>query len=352
MRLTVAQLAEQIGARLLCDANGGSGYVAAVGPVEGTGENEVTFVANKKHIAAIRISRAGAVIVSEHIEGLRQPQLIVENVEKALIEALVIFAPQLQRHSAGIDPTAKVSEGVKIGRDVYIGAGVVIDESVEIGSGSAISAGCKIGQNCRLGAHCRLDENVVIYHNCTLGNNVIVQANSTIGSTGFGYYCIDGVHKLVPHNGTVVIEEFVEIGANCCIDRAKFGQTRIGAGTKIDNLVHIAHNVTIGKCCLIAAQVGLAGSCKIGDGVVFGGQSGVVDNLHIPDGTMVGARSGVCLRNPGKSKKLFGTPAIDIKEEFRLVGLRRRLPEVFKQLKQLNSRLKKLETAKDDKKPG
>lgn len=351
-RLTVAQLAQRLQARLSGEVDGGNGIIAAVGPVEAAGENEVTFVANKKHVTALRNSRAGAVIVSEPVEGLGKPQLIVENVEKALIEALGIFAPQLKPRAAGIDPTARVSEGVKTGRDVYIGAGAVVEEGAEIGAGSIISAGCRIGQNSRLGDNCRLDNNVVIYHNCTLGNNVIIQANSTIGSTGFGYYFIDGAHKLVPHNGTVVIEDFVEIGANCCIDRAKFGQTRVGAGTKIDNLVQIAHNVIIGKCCLIAAQVGLAGSCRLGDGVVMGGQAGVADNITIGDGTMVGGQAGVCLRDPGKGEKLFGTPAIDIKEEFRLVGLRRRLPEVFKRLKQLSSRIEKLEAAKDDKKSG
>jgi UDP-3-O-[3-hydroxymyristoyl] glucosamine N-acyltransferase len=184
---------------------------------------------------------------------------------------------------------------------------------------------------------------------CRLGNNVVIQANSTIGSTGFGYSFIGGAHRLIPHNGGVVIEDFVEIGANCCVDRAKFGNTIIGAGTKIDNLVQIAHNVVIGKCCLIAGQVGISGSCKIGDGVVLAGQVGLVDNIEIGDGVMVGARSAI-INNVAAGKKMFGYPATEKTEALRVVGLTRHLPKMAELLKQLRKRIERLEAAKDDKK--
>jgi UDP-3-O-[3-hydroxymyristoyl] glucosamine N-acyltransferase len=193
-----------------------------------------------------------------------------------------------------------------------------------------------------------LDSNIVIYHNCRLGNNVIIQANTTIGSIGFGYSFIDGKHKLIPHNGAVVIEDFVEIGANCCVDRAKFGNTIIGAGTKIDNLVQIAHNVVIGKCCIIAGQAGISGSCKLGDGVVMGGQSGVADNIEIGDGTMVGGKSGV-ISNVAAGQQLLGMPAIDRKESLRVTAFARRLPKLVEQIKQLINRVERLEAAKDNK---
>jgi len=304
MKLTVAQLAERIGAELVGE---GSAAISAVGTIEGCDENTVTFITDSRRIPALEKSRAGAVIVGRGIEGLAKPQLIVENVDAALIEALNIFVPKLKAVPEGIDRTAKVGQDVS-----------------------------------------RLDSNVVVYHNCIIGNNVIIQANSTIGSTGFGYSFIDGSHKLIPHNGCVVIEDFVEIGADCCIDRAKFGETKIGAGTKIDNLVQIAHNVVIGKCCLIAGQVGISGSCKLGDGVVLAGQVGLVDNIEIGDGTIVGAQSGVT-HNVAAGQKLFGSPAIDMKEERRLIGLRRRLPKLAEQLKQLSKRIEGLEAAKDDK---
>ena len=345
MRMTVAQLAERIGAELAGD---GSVDISAVGTVEMAGENEVTFITDNKHVAALEKSCAGAVIIGKRIEGLGKPQLIVKDVDRALIEALSVFAPRLRANAEGIDPTAEVGEDVRIGKGVSIGPGVIIDDAAQIGAKSVISSGCKIGQNSKLGKNCRFDCNVVVYHNCTIGNNVVIQANSTIGSTGFGYSFIDGSHKLIPHNGGVVIEDFVEIGANSCIDRAKFGNTIIGAGTKIDNLVQIAHNVVIGKCCLIAGQVGIAGSSKLGDGVILAGQVGVVDNIEIGDGAIAGAKSGV-LGNVAGGRQVFGTPAIDKSEKLRIIGLTRRLPKLAEQLRQLSKRVERLESTKDDK---
>jgi len=339
----------------------GSARISAVGPVEAAEAGDVTFVRDSdshgwhsgrpidaRRVSELRKSRAGAVIVGRRIEDLAAPQLVVENVDGALIEALKAFAPKLKSASAGIDATAKVGKDVKFGEGVAVGPGVVIDDGAEIGASSVIAGGCKIGENSRIGAHCRLDSNVVVYHNCTIGNNVVIQANSTIGSIGFGYSFIDGSHTLIPHNGGVVVEDFVEIGANCCVDRAKFGNTVIGAGTKVDNLVQIGHNVVIGKCCLVAGQVGISGSCKIGDGVVLGGQAGLADNIEIGDGAMVGAQSGVT-HNIGASQQVAGSPAIDARETFRIISLMKRLPKLAEQLKQLSKRLEELESAKDDK---
>jgi UDP-3-O-[3-hydroxymyristoyl] glucosamine N-acyltransferase len=349
MKLTVQQLAKRLGAELTGDANKIGRQITAVSPVKAAGENEVTFVTDDKHQAALSQSHAGAVIVSTRIDGLEKPQLIVKNVNAALIETLGIFAPVLKAATEGIDPTAKVADNVKIAKGVSIGANAVIDEGVEIGQNSIIGSGCKIGENSKLGEHSRIDSNVVIYHNCCIGNNVIVQSNSTIGSTGFGYSFIDGAHRLIPHNGGVIIEDFVEIGANCCVDRAKFGNTIIGAGTKIDNLVQIAHNVVIGKCCLIVALAGIAGSCKLGDGVVLGGQAGMADNIEIGAGTMISGQAGV-MSNVPAGQKLAWTPAIKKEDAMRTVGLVLRLPKMVKQLKQLSKRIEKLEAAKDDKK--
>ena len=359
MRLTVAQLAERIGAEL---SGNGSGQISAVSVVETAGENDVTFVKDPErygvrsgtlsdagHRAGLGKSRAGAVVVAGRIKGLSRPQLIVRNVDAALIKALDIFAPELKAPAEGIDPTAKLGQDVKIAEGVSIGAAVVVDDGARIGPNSVIASGCRIGENSKVGENCRLDSNVVVYHNCTIGNNVVIQANSTIGSVGFGYCFIDGAHKLIPHNGGVVIEDFVEIGANCCIDRAKFGNTIIGAGTKIDNLVQIAHNVVIGKACLIAGQVGISGSCRLGDGVVLAGQAGLIDHIEIGDGAMVGAQSGV-INDVGAGEKVFGMPAIDRREALRVVGLTKRLPRMAERLRRLSKRVEELEAAKDDKK--
>jgi UDP-3-O-[3-hydroxymyristoyl] glucosamine N-acyltransferase len=271
----------------------------------------------------------------------------VKNVNAALIEALKIFAPKLEPAAPGIDSTAKVAAGVKIGTNVSIGAFAVIETGAEIGDDTIISAGCKIGQNAKIGRSTRLDCNVIIYHNCIIGNSVIIQANSVIGAVGFGYYFIDGAHRLIPHNGIVVIEDYVEIGANSCVDRAKFGETRIGAGTKIDNLVQIGHNVIVGKCCLMAGQVGISGSVKIGDGVVLGGQVGVTDNIEIGDRVMAGARS-LILKSVGPGMNVLGFPAHESKDAIRVWICLERLPKFMEQVKALTARVEKLETAKDD----
>ena len=345
MELTVGQLAERICAELVGD---GSMVISSVGPVESCGQSDVTFVTSDKHLSKLEDSRAGAIIVGRAVEGLSRPQLVVENVNAALIEALKIFAPVLAAAVEGVDSTAKIGQDVKIGSGVSIGAFVVIETRVSIGDGSVISSGCRIGENSKLGENCRIDSNVVILHNCCLGNNVIIQANSTIGSTGFGYSFIEGAHRLIPHNGGVVIEDFVEIGANCCVDRGKFDNTVIGAGTKLDNLVQIAHNAVIGKCCLMAGHVGISGSCRIGDGVVVAGHSGTVDNITVGERTIIGALSAVT-HDVGADQQLFGTPATDLRGALKIISLSRRLPKLFEQVRQLTSKVKKLEASKDDK---
>lgn len=358
MKLSISQLADRLGADLVGD---GVGQISAVAALEIAGQTDVSFFKDSggyggrsagadgaKHQDALTGSKAGAVIVGRRVESYSGAQLIVPNVDAALIEALRIFAPPLKGIRPGIDPSARVAEGAKIADGAAIGANVVIDEGAEIGKDTVIAGGCCIGENSKIGESCRIDSNVVVYHNCVIGSGVIIQANTTIGSTGFGYSFVDGGHKLIPHNGGVIIEDFVEVGANCCIDRAKFGNTTIGAGTKIDNLVQIAHNVVIGKCCLIAALVGVSGSCRLGDGVVLGGQVGLVDNIEIGDGTMVGAKSGVIGSIPA-GQQVVGTPALERGEALRIATLTRRLPKLAERLKQLSKRIESLEASDDHK---
>jgi UDP-3-O-[3-hydroxymyristoyl] glucosamine N-acyltransferase len=347
MELTVKELAKRLKAELLGE---GAGVIRSVGPVASADKATLTFLANDKYLADLHSCCAGACLVPKAVKDLSIPQLIVKNVNAALIEALGIFAPEISPPVPGIHPTAILGRQVKIGANVSIGPYVVIEDNTEIGDNTVVAAGCKIGLNALVGQRCRLDPNVFVYHHCRLGNNVIIQANSTIGSTGFGYYFIDGAHRLVPHNGIVVIEDFVEIGANSCVDRAKFGETRIGAGTKIDNLVQIAHNVIIGKCCLIVSQVGIAGSTKIGDGVVFAGQSGATDNIEVGDGAIVGAR-GCVLKSIGPGMQVFGSPAIELKEALRVWACTQRLPKLMEQFRQLSAKVDKLEASKDNNKP-
>ena len=348
MSVTIAELAKRLGAKVVGPDTGLGKQVSAIQPVETAGPGDVTFVTAAKHEAAAGKSAAAAVIVAQAVEGLQVPQLIVKDISAALIEALHLFAPRLKPAVRGIDPSARVGANVHLAEGVSIGPLVVLADGVRIGAETVLGSGCRIGENTTIGAHCRLDSNVVVYHNCALGNHVIIQANSTIGATGFGYAFIGGAHQLIPHNGGVVIEDFVEIGANSCVDRAKFGNTIIGAGTKIDNLVQIAHNVSIGKCCLIAAQVGVAGSCQLGDGVVLAGQVGLADNIVIGAGTMVGAQAGV-MSSTGPGEKLAWSPALNVREAARVVAYVLRLPKLAQELKRLTAKVEKLEAANDDK---
>jgi UDP-3-O-[3-hydroxymyristoyl] glucosamine N-acyltransferase len=348
MSVTIAELAKRLGAKVVGPDAGLRTQVTAIQPVEMAGAGEVTFVTDAKHEAAAAQSAAAAILVAQALDGLQIPQLVVRDVGAALIEALHLFAPRLQPVVPGVDASARVGANVQLAERVSIGPLVVLAEGVRIGPDTVIGSGCKIGENTTLGAHCRLDSNVVVYHNCSVGSHVIIQANSTIGATGFGYVFIDGAHRLIPHNGGVVIEDFVEIGANSCVDRAKFGNTIIGAGTKIDNLVQIAHNVRIGKCCLIAAQAGVAGSCRLGDGVVLAGQVGLADNIEVGAGTMVGAQAGV-MSSTGPGEKLAWSPALNVKEAARVVAHLLRLPKLAQEVKRLTAKVEKLEAANDDK---
>ncbi len=346
MELTIEQLAKELDATLVA-SGGKTSLITAVGPIEKAELHEVTFVNHDKYIAAVRASRAGAVIVKQVIPELSIPQLVVKHVDAAIIKALELFAPEVQTVSPGVDPSARIGKQVQLAGDVCIGPYVVIEDGVTVGAHTAIHAGCSIGYGCRIGTHCRLDSHVVVYHHCTIGDHVIIQANSTIGAVGFGYATIDGVHRCFPHNGGVIIEDFVEIGANCCIDRAKFKNTIVGAGTKMDNFVQIGHNVVIGKGCLISAQVGISGSCQLGDGVVLGGQVGIADNIILGDGTMVGAQSGV-MSNTEPGQRLLWSPAMDFKQAFRVIAEIQRLPQITRQLKKVTKRLEQLEATNND----
>jgi UDP-3-O-[3-hydroxymyristoyl] glucosamine N-acyltransferase len=343
---TTAQIAEKINARLEGD---GSIEINSVVPVEAARENDITFVTDDRRLAALAKSKASAAIVNKPVGDFRGVRLIVKDVNAALIETLKLFSPKLTTPAAGVHPTAVIGRNVDIAGSASVGPNVTIGDNVRIEDNCVLAAGVRVGENSVIGCDSRLDSNVVVYHNCRIGRSVIIQANTTVGSTGFGYAQVEGRPVLIPHIGGVIIEDFVEIGANCCIDRAKFSNTIIGTGTKIDNLVQIAHNVFIGKCCLIVGQVGIAGSSRIGDGVVLAGQVGVVDNVTIGDGAVVGAQAGV-VRDIPAGKKVVGSPAIDYAEKLRQFALVQRLGKMAEQLKELNKRVKALEVAADDKK--
>ncbi|MBE0535172.1 MAG: UDP-3-O-(3-hydroxymyristoyl)glucosamine N-acyltransferase [Phycisphaerae bacterium] len=334
METPLRALADLLGAKIIGDGDRIIRGVAAVGAAS---PDEITFVTDAKYLARLGASNAAAAIVTTPTHGLAMPQLVVDNADRALLEVLSFFAEKAEVCAEGVDATARIGRNVTLGQAVGIGPHVVIADDVAIGDGTFVAAGCTIGRGTQVGADCRLHSGVVLYDHCQIGDHVTIQANTVIGSTGFGYVFVDGNHRLIPHIGNVVIEDFVEIGANCCVDRAKFGTTRIGAGTKIDNLVQIAHNVTIGRCCLIAGMTGIAGSCSLGDGVVLAGQVGIRDHITLGDGAMVGGKSFV-MQDVKAGEKVFGFPAMEKNQSLRIMHTMRRLPE-------LSTRVQKLETS-------
>ncbi len=341
-QISLLELAETLGGRVVHPREV---LLSGVATIHEAGPGEICFLTDLKHRPALASTRAAAVLTSQEIEDCPLPQICVGNIQKALIAAQKVFAPQPDTFegihpSAIVEPDARVAPSAAIGPGAYIGREVVIGENTQIGPN------CSIGRRTTIGANCRLDSNVVVYHDCKIGNFCIIQANSTIGAIGFGYTYLDGQHQLIPHNGGVILEDGVEIGANTCVDRAKFGNTLIGAGTKIDNLVQIAHNVQIGRLSLIAGLVGIGGSVKIGKGVVLGGQVGVVDNVTVADGVMAGARA-LIVSDTQPGQKLWGAPVQDSQAELRCVSLYRKLPELAKQVKQLEKRLSQLENTKN-----
>lgn len=319
--------------------------ITGVNTIRDAAESEICFLTSHKYIKEVSQSRAAAILVAEPLAECSMTQLVVDNVDTGLIALLKLFAHALKSFG-GIHPSAVVESTANVDSTAAVGPGTYIGHGVKIGRQSVIGANCSIGENSSIGAGCRLDSNVAVYHGCQIGNACVIQSNSTIGATGFGYSFIDGQHQLIPHNGGVILEDGVEIGANSCVDRAKFGNTIIGAGTKIDNLVQVAHNVKIGKLCLLAGQTGIAGSVVIGNGVVFAGAAGSVDNISIGDGAIIAVKSAATSDVlPGET--IYGNPPQSMKRELKCIAVYQRLPEISKELKQISKKVEKLEAAKD-----
>ena len=236
----------------------------------------------------------------------------------------------------GIHKTAIVSETANIAADVSIGPYSIIEADASIGSHTIIGANAIIGYGAKIGEDCNLHNNVHIYHNCTIGDNNTIFSGSIIGSDGFGYVEEGGIHNKIPQTGTVVTGSNVDIGANCAIDRGTIGDTVIGAGSKLDNLVHIAHNVRIGHGCLIAGQVGIAGSTEIGDFCIFAGQSGVVSHVKIGNKAIFAVRSGITKSLPG-DKIYAGMPAREIKEQHKKEAVLTEIVSIKKRLQKLEN---------------
>lgn len=287
-------------------------------------EHDISFFHNTKYIESLQTTQARVVLIPKQINGAPLPKnktlIRVANAQWAFAQVLGLIEQQKHHHPKGIHPKAHV------------------EETAVIGTGTIIYPGCYVGHNVRVGEKCLLYPNVVLREDTQVGNRVIIQAGAILGADGYGFATQGGRHHKIPQIGRVVIEDDVEIGANVTIDRATTGETRVGAGTKIDNLVHIAHNVRIGRDCLIVAQVGISGSTKVGNRVTLAGQVGVTGHLTIGDGAVIAAQSGV-MSDVEPGAVLFGSPGRPIKQAMKLQAIYGKLEELYDTVKQLRKKL-------------
>ncbi|MFB0517324.1 MAG: UDP-3-O-(3-hydroxymyristoyl)glucosamine N-acyltransferase [Candidatus Neomarinimicrobiota bacterium] len=301
----------------------------------------ITFLADPKYRHYLALSPASAVILEVGAETYGKPAIRVANSTKGFAETLAYLYPEASI-PPGIHRLAHVGRDVQLGPDVSIGPCAVIEDEVTIGDGSMVGAGVYVGRGSTLGRFVRLYPNVVIYAGMCLGDEVIIHSGTIIGADGYGYITEEGVHHKIPQVGRVVIGNQVEIGANTTIDRGTIGDTVIGDGTKIDNLVMIAHNVKIGRGCLFAGEVGIAGSTVIGDYVTLAGQVGVADHLTVGDRVVVASKAGVRQSIPA-GQFYAGDPALEYQKWLRQHGAIKQLPELVKRLRHLEKRLVRLE---------
>jgi UDP-3-O-[3-hydroxymyristoyl] glucosamine N-acyltransferase len=341
--LKLADIARQIECRL---EGAGDVDIRRIIGLEQAGPGDLTFFANAKYGAQLKATRASAVIVAEATEAAALPEgaavLRTSHPYVAFARAAQLFAPRPST-PAGIHPLASVATSATIASDASIGAFVSIGDRASVGAGSIVYPHVTIGEDARIGDGCVIHARVSIRERVILGNRVVIQDGAVLGSDGFGFAKgPDGAHHKIPQVGGLVVEDEVEIGANTTIDRPAVGETRIGAGTKIDNLVQVAHGVTIGQRVLLAAQVGIAGSTKIEDSVTLAGQVGVAGHLTVGKGVVATAQTGIP-NSVEAGSFISGYPAIANRDWLKSSAIFRKLPEVKKAVAALQRRLEELE---------
>ena len=347
--MPVTKTLSEIAALLNCSLPDAAGArtITGVASLEQATETELTYLSSDQFLKQFNTTRAAAAIVHKKVKLAKEPRLpvlIVDDAELAVAKVLEMFAPPVPRPPVGIDPAARVAATATIGAGVAIGPFVSVGERTRIGRGTVLHPGVHIGDDVTIGDDCALFHNVVIRERITIGHRVIIHAGSVLGTDGFGYRWDGAKHAKIPQIGAIIVGDDVEIGSCVCVDRAKFSATRIGRGTKIDNLVQIAHNVEIGENCIIVGQVGIAGSCKLGNGVVLGGQVALRDHITIGDGAIVAATSAVAEDIPSRSI-YSGSPAMPHRQSLREFAALRRLPELMVEFRKLQEELAALKKA-------
>lgn len=336
--ITLAQIHQVVGGELVGSP---AATVTGLTSYEAAGPNDLTFVANDRILKTGGAPSAGAILSHRRLAEFSVPHVIVTNPTLAFAHvAQTFFVPTTSPR--GVDPAVVRGTDVRIGPDVSIWPGVTLGDRVTIGARVTLYPGCFIGPDSTIGEDSLLYPNVVVREGCTIGARVIVHPGTVIGSDGFGYVQDQGQHYKIPQLGGVTIEDDVEIGANVTIDRATLGQTLIKQGTKIDNLVQVAHNVTIGSHCIVVAQVGIAGSTKVGHHVMIGGQAGLADHIQIGDQVMIASRAGVN-RSLESNQIVSGAPVMPHENWIKAQAVIPRLPELRQTVRSLEERLVRVE---------
>ncbi len=335
MNMTVGDIAVMVGGTVSGDA---SVMITGLNGVDEAGSGDLCFCRNLRYLPKLVASKASAVLIQEAPEGLAMSAIIVSQPDLAFAMVLKHCETLFLHHPKGIHASAVIHSEATLGADVAVGACAIIEAGANLADGVIVYAGSYIGRDVKIGHGTIVYPNVTIREETEIGRHCIIHAGATIASDGFGYAPMDGTWMKIPQVGRVVLGDDVEIGSGTCIDRATFGVTRVGTGTKIDNLVQVGHNVQIGEHCALAGMVGVAGSAELKDRVQVGATGAIKGHLTVGEGATVAARSGV-VRSVEPGATVSGFPAIAHHEELRVIVAQRRLPELIRRIKVLEREL-------------
>ena len=338
MKRTLNDIAVLLDGEIVGDGNT---VVTGICGIKEAKAGDITFVANSRYLSLMNHTKASAIITSKDVKSAPKPIIRTENPSMAFAKMVSLMAPNEAKTPKGIHPTAVIGEKVKIGRNVAIQPYVVIEDNVEIEDNTILFAGVYVGHHTKIGKDCSVYPYVIIRERVSIGDRVIIHGGTVIGSDGFGFSTVKGVHHRIPQIGSVIIEDDVEIGANVTIDRARFDKTLVKKGTKIDNLVQIAHNVVVGEHSIIVAQSGISGSTTIGNNVTIAGQSGVIGHVVVGDNTVIAAKAGVTKSIPS-GHCVSGYPAKPHSVAKRINACVQGLPELYKKIKNMEEEIEKL----------